>query len=71
LAALFLARLLEGVDDEKALQLATASVFEILARTMKRGANELALETDSGSLSRPLAMVQMRHLLHPARGKRT
>lgn len=33
MAALFLARLLEGMDDEKALQLATASVFEILART--------------------------------------
>lgn len=71
LAALFLARLLEGVDDEKALQLATASVFEVLARTMKRGANELTLETDASSLSTPMAMVQMRHLLHPSRTKRT
>lgn len=33
ISALFLARLLEGMDDEKALQLATASVFEVLART--------------------------------------
>ncbi|WP_373465483.1 pyridoxal kinase PdxY [Agrobacterium larrymoorei] len=69
LAAVFLARMLQGVDDEKALQLATASVFEILARTMKRGANELTLETDASSLSTPMAMVQMRHLLHPARSK--
>ncbi|CUX14943.1 Pyridoxamine kinase [Agrobacterium sp. NCPPB 925] len=70
MSALFLARLLEGVDDEKALQLATASVFEILARTKKRGMNELTLETDSSSLSTPMAMVQMRHLLHPSRSKR-
>ena len=70
LAALFLARLLQGQDDEKALQLATASVFEVLARTMKRGVNELTLETDSSSLSTPMAMVQMRHLLHPSRSKR-
>ena len=70
MSALFLARLLEGVDDEKALQLATASVFEILARTKKRDMNELTLETDSSSLSTPMAMVQMRHLLHPSRSKR-
>ena len=70
MAALFLARLLEGLDDEKALQLATASVFEILARTKKREMNELTLETDASSLSTPMAMVQMRHLLHPSRSKR-
>ncbi|MBP1878855.1 pyridoxine kinase [Agrobacterium rubi] len=71
LAALFLARILQCMDDEKALQLATASVFEVLARTMKRGINELTLETDASSLSTPMAMVQMRHLLHPSRSKRT
>lgn len=70
LASLFLARLLQGCSDEKALQLATASVFEVLARTMKRGLNELTLETDASSLSTPMAMVQMRHLLHPSRSKR-
>jgi pyridoxine kinase len=58
------------MDDERALQLATASVFEVLARTMKRGLNELTLETDASSLSTPMAMVQMRHLLHPMRSKR-
>ncbi|MGQ2920473.1 MAG: pyridoxal kinase, partial [Agrobacterium sp.] len=44
--------------------------FEILARTKKREMNELTLETDSSSLSTPMAMVQMRHLLHPSRSKR-
>lgn len=70
LSAVFLARLLSGIPEEKALQLATASVFEILARTAKRGGDELALETDAPSLSSPMAMVQMRQLLHPSRAKR-
>ncbi len=65
MGALFLGRLLAGMDDEKALQMATASVFEILARTAKRGGDELTLETDASSLSSPMAMVQMRHLVHP------
>jgi pyridoxine kinase len=65
MSALFLARLMTGVDEERALQLATASVFEILARTAKRGSDELTLETDSQSLTTPMAMVQMRRLVHP------
>ena len=50
LAALFVARLLDGLNEERALQLATASVFEIIARTGKRGADELTLERDASSL---------------------
>ncbi|CDN56281.1 Pyridoxal kinase [Neorhizobium galegae bv. officinalis bv. officinalis str. HAMBI 1141] len=65
LGALFLGRILAGMDEEKALQLATASVFEVLARTAKRGGDELTLETDASSLSTPMAMVQMRRLVHP------
>lgn len=65
LSALFLGRLLSGTDDERALQLATASVYEILARTAKRGNDELTLETDAASLTSPMAMVQMRRLVHP------
>ena len=61
-AALFLARLLEGGDPEKALQLATASVYELVARARKRGADELMLETDRDSFARPMAMVQLRRL---------
>ncbi|MEI5678935.1 MULTISPECIES: pyridoxal kinase PdxY [unclassified Mesorhizobium] len=69
-AAVFLARLLGGQPVEKALQSTTAAVFEILARTAKRGGDELQLETDAQSLSHPMAMVQLRHLMHPGRGRR-
>jgi pyridoxine kinase len=69
-AALFLSRLIKGDSDERALQMATASVFEILARAVKRGSQDLMLAEDHHSFSTPMAMVQMRHLLHPAR-KRT
>ena len=64
-SAVFLARLLAGTADEKALQTTTATVFEILARTVKRGGDELQLEADPQSLSRPMAMVQMRRLAMP------
>ncbi|WP_307233070.1 pyridoxal kinase PdxY [Pararhizobium capsulatum] len=69
LSALFLARLLEGLSEERALHLATAGVFEIIARARKRGADELTLEQDASSLSTPMAMVQMRRLLHPSQRK--
>lgn len=62
-ASLLLARLQAGLPEEKALSKATASVFELLARTAKRGADELTLETDASSLLRPMAMVQLRRLL--------
>ncbi|MBB5536855.1 pyridoxal kinase PdxY [Rhizobium giardinii] len=71
LAALFVARLLEGLKEERALQLATASVFEIIARTGKRGADELTLERDASSLVTPMAMVQMRRLMHPSQKRRS
>jgi pyridoxine kinase len=70
LAALFLSRLLSGMEDEKALQLATASVYEVLARAVKRGSDELTLASDASSLSTPMAMVQMRRLMHPAQRRR-
>lgn len=69
-AAVFLARLLDGQPAARALQTTTASVFEILARTSKRGADELTLETDAQSLSHPMAMVHLRHLTHPGRDRR-
>ncbi|MDQ6432594.1 pyridoxal kinase PdxY [Mesorhizobium sp. LHD-90] len=70
MAAVLMARLLDGQPAGKALQSATASVFEILARTTKRGADELQIETDAQSLSHPMAMVQLRHLTHPGRDRR-
>ncbi|WP_416798569.1 pyridoxal kinase PdxY [Ciceribacter azotifigens] len=66
LAAVFLARLLSGVPEERALQLTTASVYEVLARTMKRGSDELTLESDASSLVSPMALVQIRRIMHPA-----
>jgi pyridoxine kinase len=68
--AVFLARLLGGQTMKKALQTTTASVFEILARTSKRGGDELQLETDAQSLSNPMAMVQMRQVGLPAKDNR-
>jgi pyridoxine kinase len=70
LSAVFLSRLLSGMEEERALQLTTASVFEVLARAVKRGSNELTLAVDSASLSTPMAMVQLRHLVHPAQRKK-
>ncbi|MGB3389285.1 MAG: pyridoxal kinase PdxY [Pseudaminobacter sp.] len=68
-AAVFLARLLGGQPLDKALQSTTASVFEILARTAKRGGDELQLETDAQSLSHPMAMVHLRRLAHTGKDR--
>jgi len=68
--ALYLARILAGQTPEKALQSTTAAVYEILARTAKRGGDELQLETDSQSLSHPMSMVQMRRLSRPGADRR-
>ncbi|KAA3516713.1 pyridoxal kinase PdxY [Agrobacterium vitis] len=65
-SALLLARLLQSHSEEKALQLATASVYEVLARSLKRQSDELTLEQDQSSLITPMALVQIRRLLHPA-----
>ncbi len=70
LSAVFLARLLQGLPEDRALQMATASVFEVIARTAKRGADELTLEQDASSLATPMAMVQMRRLTHPSQMRR-
>ena len=69
-AAVFLARHLAGQPPEKALQSTTAAVFEILARTARRGGDELQIETDAQSLSHPMAMVQTRQLAFPSRDRR-
>lgn len=72
LSALFLSHLLNGSgNDEQALQKATASVFEMLARTAKHGADELTLEREAASLVRPFAPVQMRRLARPAKPQKT
>lgn len=62
-SALLLARLMQGQSPEKALQMTAASVFELVARAVRRGADELMLETDAQSITHPMAMVQTRRLL--------
>lgn len=61
-SALFMSHQLTGDSPEKTLEKTTASVFEILARTARDNIDELALETNIISLSRPMAMVNMRRL---------
>jgi pyridoxine kinase len=61
-AALFLARLLGGDGEARALETTTASVFEVLTRAAGRGADELMLETDAASLAHPMAMVTTRRI---------
>ncbi len=64
-SALFLARLLEGQAEQAALSAATASVFEMLARSRKTGSTELALAAEQQCLIRPMAMVTERSLALP------
>jgi pyridoxine kinase len=66
-SALFLARLLNGEDGAKALEMTTRSVLEIVTRAARRGADELMLQTDAASLSHPVANVTVRQLLQPRR----
>lgn len=69
-AALFLGHTLEGLKAEKALQMTAASVFEMAARAVKRGADQLMLQTDAHALVHPMAMVQTRRLMTSGGGRR-
>jgi len=62
LAALFLARLMSGRDDEGALSQAAAATYELIARTVKRGEDELAIAGEQIALEKPMAMVTVRRL---------
>lgn len=61
-SALFLSHRLEGASAEDALQKASASVFEIAARSIRAGSDELLLQAEAASLVRPMAAVAMRSL---------
>ena len=65
LASAFLARIMDGVPEDRALQLASSSVFEIIARSVKKGADGLLMAEEADSLRNPMAMVQMRNLHRP------
>lgn len=68
--ATFVAHLLSGHSPEKALELATATIYETVSKASRRGSDELQLHMDAQSLSHPMAMVQMRTLLHPSRTRK-
>ncbi len=66
-AALYLSHRLSGANIKTALQKTTASVFEIVTGAAKRGADELMLETDAGSIVNPLNLISVRQLSVPQR----
>lgn len=66
-AALFLSRLIGGASDEVALAAASASTFEVIARSVKAGARELELVDEQEALVHPMAMVDIRRLATPRR----
>ncbi len=63
ISGLFLARLLEGMADEEALVRAAGSTFEIVARSVKKQADELLFAEEQVALGRPLALVSSRRVL--------
>ena len=62
LAALLLARRLEGYEWAKAAEMALSSVFEIVAGTAKAGADELMLAELQTSLVHPHASINARRM---------
>ncbi len=62
LAALILARRLQGHGIAKAAELALASVFEIVAGTAKAGADELLLPALQDAIVNPRASIVARRL---------
>ncbi|TNB46376.1 pyridoxal kinase [Martelella lutilitoris] len=69
-SALYLAARLAAVSPAQALEKSTATVYEVLARAVREGADELQLERNASSLAAPFAKVGIRQLMHPARHRR-
>ncbi|AQQ04528.1 pyridoxal kinase [Roseibium algicola] len=63
IAGLFLANLLAGQNDEEALKRASASVFELVARSVRKGADELLFAEEQNSVVRAMALVTSRRVL--------
>lgn len=61
-AAIFTGHHLDGMDVEKKLQATTASVYEILQQSAKRGSDELTLETDSASIKDPSVEISLERI---------
>jgi pyridoxine kinase len=65
LAATFLARLLDGAAPEAALERAAATVFDVVARSVRAGADELLLAALQDCLVQSLAQVTVRSIGAP------
>lgn len=61
-AALFTAYLIDGLGDGQALAQATASVHDVLSRTVSVGADELALAANGPLLKAPDSKLAVRYL---------
>jgi pyridoxine kinase len=62
ITALFMARKLSGAKDEAALESASASLFDILSRTVRARLDELALVEAQDALIRAAAPVRMHRI---------
>lgn len=63
LAALYLGRSLSGQSDEEALKKATASTFELVARSVKVGSDNLLYSEHQDPLIQPMALVNSRRVV--------
>ncbi len=63
IAGLFLTNLMAGLGDEDALKRASASVFELIARSVRKGADELLFAEEQQSVVKAMALVTSRWVL--------
>ncbi|MBO0346639.1 pyridoxal kinase [Roseibium sp. CAU 1637] len=68
ISGLLLAWLMAGASDETALMRAAASTFELVARSVKKGADELLLAEEQASVAKPMALISSRRVME-ARGR--
>jgi len=61
-SALYLAHVLRGVAPAKALERAASAVFDMVARSVRSGANELTLAAEQDVLDQSLAQVTIRQI---------
>ncbi len=61
-AALYLGRILQGRTPRKALEMAAASTFEIMAAAAKSGADDLPLAQMQTAIAQPHAMINLRQM---------
>jgi pyridoxine kinase len=69
IAGLLLSRHLDGLADEEALVRSAGTTFELLARSVKKGADELLFAEEQQSIARPMALVTSRRVMETASGR--